>query len=81
MSDLTEAIPVKKWFVRLEAPIVDEQEAREAWVHLVRAQGWSPVGEPQVVHHEDAGALVGRVVQYPGLTVSPDIRDAILVPR
>lgn len=77
MTELNRAIPVQKWAVTLEA-VHDEQAAIEAWHALVRAQGWSPVGEPEVI--QSASIVVGRLVRYPGLTVSHDVRDAILVP-
>lgn len=79
MSDLTRAVPVEKWGLTLDNPIVDEAAALEGWHRLVRAQGWSPVGGPEVIGNEHA--VIGRVVRYPGITVTADIRNAITVPR
>lgn len=76
---MSQAVPVQKWVVEVEQ-IVDEDAALDAWRSLVRAQGWSPVGEPKVIRG-DFPRIVGRLVKYPGLTVSADIRGAIAVPQ
>jgi len=47
---------------------------------MVRAQGWSPVGEPEVGSDGADPFVIGKVVQYPGLTVEPNAQN-IVVPR
>ena len=91
MNDATEAfptrtLPVEQWVIRLESPVVDDGAALDGWLSLVRAQGWSPVGEAETVTNNLIAEnlvntyVMGRVVRYPGLTVSDDIRNAIQVP-
>jgi hypothetical protein len=77
----TKALPIRKWMVSLE-DIADEAAALDGWRLLIRAQGWSPVGEPQVISNPQFGeyAVVGRVVQYPGLTVAETVTGSICVP-
>lgn len=79
MSELSQVIPVKKWYLRFEN-IADEAEALDAWRQMVRAQGWSPVGDPEVGSDGADPFIIGRVVQHPGLTVDPNAQN-IVVPR
>lgn len=80
MSADTKVLPVRKWVVKL-AVGSDADLAREGWLNLIRAQGWSPVGEAEYVEQAEFGeaAVYGRVVEYPGLTVAAGL-TAIAVP-
>ena len=79
MMNMTQ-YPVLKWFFRVER-VEDEAQAVAGWIALVRAQGWSPIGEPQIVHDGDF-AIVGRLIKVAGLDVSPDFDGfAISVPN
>lgn len=81
MSLRTKTLPVREWYVRLER-VADEEAALDAWRCLVKAQGWSAVGEPEVIHDGATPAVVGRLVEHPGLSVNPDPKVyAIEVPR
>ena len=73
---LTKTLPVRQWYVRLER-VHDEAAALEAWRQMVRAQGWSTVGEPEIVH-DGTPAVVGKIVQHPGLTVNPEAWDVVV---
>lgn len=73
---MTKTLPVREWYVRLER-VHDEAAALDAWRSLVIAQGWSPVGEPWIVH-DATPAVVGRLVQHPGLTVRADASQVVL---
>ena len=75
---MSKTIPIREWYVRLER-VHDEGAAFEAWRQLVIAQGWSPVGDPWIVRDGADPAVVGRLVQHPGLTVSPDA-DHVVFP-
>lgn len=68
---MTKTLPVQQWYVRLER-VHDEVAALEAWRQLVRAQGWSAVGEPEVMHDGATPGVIGRVVEFPNLTVNPE---------
>jgi hypothetical protein len=76
-------LPVKQWYVRLER-VHDEESALDAWRALVKAQGWSAVGDPEVVRHDDprhkegTPFVIGLVVEHPGLTVRHDARQVVL---
>src|SRR5690349_4281570 len=78
MSEDSKVLPVKKWYVRFER-IHDEALALDAWRQMVRAQGWSPVGDPEVGSDGADPFVIGKVVRYPGLTVSP-AAQIIVVP-
>jgi hypothetical protein len=73
---MSKTIPIREWYVRLER-VHDESAAFEAWRQLVIAQGWSPVGDPWIVRDGADPAVVGRLVQHPGLTVSPDAHHVV----
>jgi hypothetical protein len=75
---MTRILHVRKWYVRLEQ-VRDGEAARQAWHLLVIAQGWSPVGEPSVTHDGATPAVVGGIVEHPGLTVNPDARHVEVV--
>jgi hypothetical protein len=79
MTTHTTTLTVREWYVRLER-IVDEEAALEAWRLLIRAQGWSPVGEPWIVRDGADPAVVGRLVQHPNLTVNPDAHHVVVYP-
>lgn len=74
---MSKVIPIREWYVRLER-VHDEAAAVEAWRQLVVAQGWSPVGDPWIVRDGADAAVVGRLVQHPGLPVNPDARQVVL---
>lgn len=69
---------VREWYVRLER-LHDEDAAFEAWRSLVRAQGWSPVGDPWIVQ-DGTPAVVGRLVRHPGLAVRPTSANEVWLP-
>ena len=75
-------IPVRKWVVRLDSEPVDHGAALDGWMSLIRSQGWSPVGKPEVVSNAQYGefGIVGKVVEYPGLTLDDAIGVALKVP-
>lgn len=76
MSNRTQTLPIREWYVRLER-VHDEAAALDAWRSMVKAQGWSAVGDPWIVQ-DGTPAVVGRLVQHPDLTVSPDAFDVVL---
>jgi small ligand-binding sensory domain FIST len=73
---MSQTLPVREWYVRLEH-VRDSEAAFEGWRQLVIAQGWSPVGDPWIVRDGADPAVVGRLVQHPGLTVNPDARHVV----
>ena len=82
---ITKTLPVKKFYLRLER-VRDEEAAREAWRQYVRAHGWSRVGEPEVLRHDDprhgegTPFVIGKVVETDEpLELSPDLKDALRV--
>lgn len=65
---ITRTLPVQKFYIRLER-VRDEEAAREMWRQYVLAHGWSRVGEPEVLRHDDprhregTPFVIGKVVK------------------
>lgn len=76
---MRKTLPVRKWYVRLER-VHDEAAALDAWRSLIKAQGWSAVGEPEVIHDGATPAVVGRIIEHPDVVVSPDAWDVVVYP-
>lgn len=82
---MTRTVPVEKYLIPLHGTgQVDVPMAREGWCSIVRAQGWTPVGEPEVVLDDAHGqrAVVGRLIRadLPGVTINGDITNSVVLP-
>jgi hypothetical protein len=80
---MTRTLPVKEFYIRLER-VRDTEAAAEMWRQYVRAHGWSKVGEPEVVRHDDprnhegTPFVIGKVVRTDEpLELSPEIGIAL----
>ena len=64
-------LPVLKWKIVLES-VADAKMAREGWLSWIRSQGWSPVGEPEVLQRPEYAdfVVIGKIVKHPGLTIA-----------
>lgn len=78
-------LPVEQFFIKLER-VRDEEAAREMWRQYVLAHGWSRVGEPEVVRHDDPcnnegqPFVIGKVVRTDEpLTLNPDLNTALIL--
>ncbi len=76
-------LPVQEFYIRLER-VQDEAAALEMWRQYALAHGWSRVGEPEVVRHNDprhregTPFVIGRVVKTDDpLTLNPDMRHPL----
>lgn len=77
---MTEAtLNIKEFFIKLER-VVDEEAALEMWRQYVLAHGWSRVGEPEVVRHDDGRNregqpfVIGKLVRTnKSATLNPDM--------
>ena len=82
---MTKTLPVQVFYIRLER-VRDEAAALEMWRQYVLAHGWSRVGEPEVLRHDDprhregTPFVIGKVVKTDeSLVLNPDLRDALRV--
>ncbi len=80
---ITKTLNIEEFFIKLER-VRDEQAALEMWRQYVLAHGWSRVGEPEVVRHNDArnregqAFVIGRLVKTDEpMTINPDTRGPI----
>lgn len=77
-------VNIEKYLIRLdEAVEVDEALAREGWKLIIRAQGWTPVGDPEVVREPEVGmcGVIGKLVRAKvDATIRDDGSSAIYLP-
>jgi hypothetical protein len=76
----TEDLTIQQWVVHLDT-VEDAGVARDGWLNLIRAQGWSPVGDPEVVEGPPGRGwdVAGKLVRHPGLTIADTGASAIRV--
>ena len=79
-------LPIQEFYIRLER-VRDEEAAREMWRQYVLAHGWSRVGEPEVVRHDDprhregTPFVIGKVVKTDDpVTINPDFAGPLRMP-
>lgn len=75
--------PVQEFYIRLER-VRDEEAAREMWRQYVLAHGWSRVGEPEVLRHDDprhregTPFVIGKVVKTDEpLVLNPELSQPL----
>lgn len=58
-------VPVEKYQIVLGSGPIDERQALEGWELIVRSQGCTPVGEPEIIRDEFTGfqAVIGKLVR------------------
>lgn len=79
-------LPIQEFYIRLER-VRDEEAACEMWRQYVLAHGWSRVGEPEVLRHDDPRHregmpfVIGKVIKTDEpLTINPDFVGPLRYP-